>query len=340
MDLKTAYMGLELRHPVVASASPMSATLDGIKRMEDGGVSAIVMFSIFEEQIRHENETFSRLMEAGSESFAESLSYFPEVDAYHVGPEHYLELIRRASEQVDVPLIASLNCVTSEGWSEYAKQMQQAGADGLELNIYGVEADLGIGGSEIEQRHLHILEVVKSAVSIPVALKLSPFFSAMGHMAKRLDQAGADALVLFNRFYQPDIDIRELEVAPILQLSSANEIRLPLLWTALLHGKVDASLGAATGVEGPDEVVKYLLAGADAVMTTSALLRHGPDYAATLVYGLKEWMEARGFSSIAQMRGSMSHENVANPSAFERANYIRMLEGYKNGYAWETPGGS
>jgi dihydroorotate dehydrogenase (fumarate) len=332
MNLKTAYMGLELQHPVVASASPMSGTLDGIKRMEDGGVAAIVMFSIFEEQIRHENDVYTRMTEAGTESFAESLSYFPEVGAYAAGPDAYLELIRRASEQVDIPLIASLNCVSSEGWSTYARQMQQAGADGLELNIYGVEADPDVGATEVEQHYLHILEAVKSTVNIPVALKLSPFFSAMGHMAQRLDQAGADALVLFNRFYQPDIDINGLEVAPVLQLSSASEIRLPLLWTALLHGKIKASLGAATGVEGPDEVVKYLLAGADAVMTTSALLRNGPAYAATLVDGLKQWMEGHGFASLGQMRGSMSHAKVADPGAFERANYIRMLEGFSNEY--------
>lgn len=333
MNLTTDYMGIELKHPVVASASPMSATLDGIKRMEDGGVAAVVMFSMFEEQIRHENEAYSFLMEAGTESFAESLSYFPEVNAYHVGPDAYLELIRRANEQTDIPIIASLNCVTSEGWSQYAKQMEQAGAHGLELNIYGIEADLEVPSAEVEERHLLILQAVKQAVNIPVALKLSPFFSAPGYMARRLDQAGADGLVLFNRFYQPDIDIEELAVAPALQLSSAREIRLPLLWTALLYGKINASLGATTGVEGPAEVVKYLLAGADVVMSTSALLRHGPAYAASLVEGLTAWMEARGVSSLKEMRGSMSHGKVANPEAFERANYIKVLESYERGYA-------
>lgn len=329
MDLCTTYMGLRLQHPVVASASPMSATLDGIRRMEDGGVAAIVMFSIFEEQVREENERFSSQMEAGSESFAEALSYFPEVDAYYVGPDAYLDLIRRATEQVDVPVIASMNCMTGEGWVDYAKQMQQAGAHGLELNIYSVQADVGIAGPEVEERHLRILSMVKSAVTIPVSLKLSPFFSATGHMARRLDQAGADALVLFNRFYQPDMDITNLDVESVLELSSASEIRLPLLWTALLHGRINASLGATTGVEGPEEVVKYLLAGADAVMTTSALLRRGPGYAATLVDGLKDWMEAREFSSVAELKGRMSHQHVANPGAFERANYIRMLESFK-----------
>lgn len=332
MDLTTNYMGLKLKHPVIASSSPLSGTIDGIKRLEDGGAAAIVMFSLFEEQIRHENEAFSHLMESGTLSFAESLSYFPEVEDFAVGPDSYLNLLRRAAEELDIPVIASLNCVTSEGWIDYARQMEQAGAKGLELNIYGIQADLDISGKEVEQRYLDILVAVKSTVSIPVALKLSPFFSAMGHMAKRLDQAGADALVLFNRFYQPDLDITELEVAPTLELSSPNEIRLPLLWIALLHGKVHASLGATRGVDSADEVIKYLLAGADTVMTTSALLRNGPAYTTVLVDGLKSWMESRGFSSIARMRGSMSYRKVANPGAFERANYIKVLESYKGQY--------
>ncbi len=332
MDLTTNYMGLTLQHPIIASASPLSGTLDGIKRLEDGGSAAVVMFSLFEEQIRHENDAFSHLMESGTQSFAESLSYFPDVDEYQVGPESYLELLHDASEAIDVPIIASLNCVTGDGWIDYAKQMQQAGADGLELNIYSVEPDLDATSDELEQRYIDILKAVKSTVSIPVALKLSPFFSAMGNMAKRLDEAGADALVLFNRFYQPDIDIQDLEVKPSLGLSSAGEIRLPLLWIAILHGKLNASLAATRGVENPDEVIKYLLAGADAVMTTSSLLRHGPAYTNTLLEGLKAWMEARRFSSVKQVRGSMSRAKVANPAAFERANYIRVLESYQSAY--------
>ena len=332
MDLTTNYMGLTLQHPIIASASPLSGTLDGIKRLEDGGSAAVVMFSLFEEQIRHENDAFSHLMESGTQSFAESLSYFPDVDEYQVGPESYLELLHDASEAIDVPIIASLNCVTGDGWIDYAKQMQQAGADGLELNIYSVEPDLDATGDELEQRYIDILKAVKSTVSIPVALKLSPFFSAMGNMAKRLDEAGADALVLFNRFYQPDIDIQDLEVKPSLGLSSAGEIRLPLLWIAILHGKLNASLAATRGVENPDEVIKYLLAGADTVMTTSSLLRHGPAYTNTLLEGLKAWMEARRFSSVKQVRGSMSRAKVANPAAFERANYIRVLESYQSAY--------
>ncbi len=332
MELTTNYMGLKLKHPIVASAGPLSGTLDGFRRLEDGGVSAIVMFSLFEEQIRHENEAFFYLMESGTHSFAESLSYFPQVEEKPAGPEEYLNLLSRAAEAVDVPVIASLNCVTGEGWIDYARQMQQAGAAGLELNIYSIAADLEATSSEVEQHYLDILAAVKSAVSIPISLKLSPFFSSMGHMAKRLDEAGADALVLFNRFYQPDLDITELEVSPYLGLSSAGEIRLPLLWVALLYGKLNASLGATRGVEKSDEVIKYLLAGADVVMTTSALLRNGPDYAVTLLDGLRQWMDARNFASIDQVRGVMSHGKVANPGAFERANYIRMLESYRGAY--------
>jgi len=332
MDLTTQYMGLQLKHPLVASASPLSGTLDGIKRLEDGGAAAVVMFSLFEEQIRHENDSFSHLIESGSQSFAESLSYFPESEDYPVGPESYLNLLNRAAQASDIPIIASLNCVTGEGWIDYARQMQQAGAAGLELNIYAVEADLNTTSAEVEQRYLDILTAVKATVDIPVALKLSPFFSSVGNMAKRLDQAGADALVLFNRFYQPDIDIHELEVAPTLSLSSASEVRLPLLWIALLHGQLNASLAATRGVESYEEVIKYLLAGADAVMTTSVLLRNGPAYLTVLVEGLKHWMEARGFTSVDQFRGSMSHGKVADPGAFERANYIRVLESFKSAY--------
>jgi len=329
MDLTTRYMGLELKHPIVASASPLSESLDGIKQLEDANAAAVVMFSLYEEQIRQESEAFDYFMEHGTLSFAESLSYFPEIDDQPAGPDNYLDLVRRASEAVDIPVIASLNCVSSEGWIDYARQLQGAGASGLELNIYAIEANLAVSGREVEQCYLDILRLVKSSVSIPVALKLSPFFSAIGHMAKQLDDAGADALVLFNRFYQPDLDIDHLEVAPTLRLSQAGEIRLPLLWIALLHGNVSASLGATRGVETAVEVIKYILAGADVVMSASALLRNGPRYLGNLVDGLSEWMDERGFRSLGQMRGVMSRGKVKNPKAFERANYIKVLESYK-----------
>ena len=329
MDLRTTYMGMELQHPIVASASPLSGSVASIRRLEDAGAAAVVLFSLFEEQLKHESAALEYLMTAGTESFAESLSYFPEVDDYTVGPDRYLELVRQASEAVDIPIIASLNGITNTGWIEYARLMQEAGARGIELNIYYIPADLTTSGREVEQRYIEIVKAVKAAVSIPVAVKLSPFFSAIGSMAKALDDAGADALVLFNRFYQPDFDLDKLEVAPNLQLSAPDEIRLPLLWIAVLHGKLRASLGATRGVHSPVEVVKYLMAGADAVMTTSALLKHGVDYLGTLREGLRTWMERRRYESVAQMKGSMSQRNVSDPTAFERANYIKTLESYK-----------
>lgn len=335
MDLRTTYMGLELNHPVVASASPLSNSVDGIKKLEDAGAAAVVMFSLFEEQIRHEKERFDYLMETTSETYAESLSYFPEIEDYHTGTEEYLTLLQKASEATDIPIIASLNGITNEGWIEYAKQMQDAGAKGLELNIYYIPTNLGISGSDVEQRYLDVLKTVKGSVSIPVALKLSPFFSSMGQMAKRLDDAHADALVLFNRFYQPDFDLDQLEVLNDLQLSTSNEIRLPLLWIAVLYGRINASLGATSGVQSEQEIVKYLMAGADAVMSTSALLKNGINYMSVLLEGLKSWMEKREYASVSQMKGSMSQQKVADPDAFERANYIKILERYKNPYTPE-----
>lgn len=332
MDLRTTYMGMELQHPIVASASPLSGTVANIKRLEDAGASAVVMFSLFEEQLKHESDALEYLMTAGTESFAESLSYFPEVDDYTVGPDSYLDLLRRASEAVDIPLIGSLNGVTNTGWIEYARLMQDAGAKGIELNIYYIPADLNTSGREVEERYIEIVKAVKASVTVPVSVKLSPFFSAIGAMAKALDDAGADALVLFNRFYQPDFDLDKLEVAPSLNLSTPDEIRLPLLWLAVLYGRLRASLGATRGVHTPVEVVKYLMAGADVVMTTSALLKNGIDYLTTLRDGLRTWMEVHHYASVAQMKGSMSQRNVADPTAFERANYIKTLESYKSQY--------
>lgn len=329
MDLSTEYMGLRLAHPVIASASPLSEDVDGIKLLEDSGAAAVVLFSLFEEQIQRENAAFEQLMEMGTDSFAESLSYFPEPDDYHVGAESYLELIRQAAESVDIPIIASLNGSTNEGWTDYARNMQEAGASGIELNIYYMPTDLTLTGVDVERNYLSILKSVKAAVSIPVALKLSPFFSSFGNMASMFAEAGADALVIFNRFYRPDIDLDRMEPVTNLQLSSAYEIRLPLAWIAILHGRINASLAATSGVHSPDEVVKYLLAGADAVMTASALLKSGVGFIGNLRDGLASWMHERGYDSVAQMKGSMSQQHVADPSAFERANYIKILEGYK-----------
>ncbi len=329
MDLQTTFMGLKLQHPIVASASPFSESVDNIKRMEDAGAAAVVMFSLFEEQLRHESAAMEHLMASGTNSYAESLSFFPEVEDARAGPEDYLELIRRASEAVDIPIIGSLNGITSEGWTETAKLIEDAGAKGIELNVYYIPADLELSGREVEQRYLDVVKAVKSVVSIPVALKLGPFFSAFANMARQFDQAGADALVLFNRFYQPDFDLDKLEVVTNLTLSTANEIRVPLLWIAVLYGRIEASLAATRGVTSAVEVVKYIMAGADAVMTTSALLKRGIEYLTVLQDDLKAWMEQRGYDSVAQMKGSMSHKHCADPSAFERANYIKVLESYQ-----------
>ncbi len=325
-DLATTYLGLRLQHPIVASAGPLSHSLDGIRQLEDAGAAAIVLFSLFEEQIRLENAATEHLIGVGAESFPEALGYFPAVEDYEVGPEPYLELIRRAREATGIPIIASLNGMTRAGWVDFARKIEQAGASALELNIYYIPADLGTTGRDVEELYLHVLREVRAAVRIPIAMKLSPFFSAPGEMAQRLVAEGADGLVLFNRFYQPDFDLEKLEVAPALQLSRPEEIRLPLLWIAILHGRLKTSLAASTGVHSSEEVVKYLLAGADAVMTTSALLKHGPRHLETLTSGLRQWMERRSYASVEQMKGAMSQENVANPAAFERANYIKTLE--------------
>jgi dihydroorotate dehydrogenase (fumarate) len=329
VDLRTSYVGLTLEHPIVASAGPLSETLDGVRRLEDGGAAAIVLFSLFEEQIRHANATLSALMDAGSESCPEALSYFPARGDYAVGPDAYLDLIRRARESVGVPIFASLNAVTSSGWADYARQMEQAGASALELNVFHLPSDVTLSARDVEARYLDVVQAVRSTVRIPVAVKLAPFFSAPGEMARRLHEAGADGLVLFNRFYQPDIDIDRLEVVPTLELSTAADMRLPLLWIAILHGRVSLSLAASSGVETGRDVAKFLLAGADVVMTTAALLRHGPAHLRTMLEGLRTWMEARRYESVAQLKGSMSQRYVADPAAFERANYIRVLRSYR-----------
>ena len=334
-DLTTTYLGLQLRHPVVASASPLSHTVQGIRGLEDAGASAVVLFSLFEEQIAQENAALAHLGALGSDSSPEALGYFPgfaSLEDFEVGPDAYLELIRRAKESVDIPVIASLNGTTDGGWTHYATLMERAGADAIELNLYRIAAGPDANGAQVEAQLVDVVAAVRAAVSIPVAVKLGPHFSAFGDVARRLVAAGANGLVLFNRFYQPDFDLDRLDVAPTLELSTPGEIRLPLLWIALLHGRVQASLAATTGVETSAEVVKYVLAGADVVMTASALLRHGVGHLQTLVTGLDEWLDARYVSSVAKLRGSMSQANVAEPERFERANYIRILQGWRHPY--------
>ena len=328
MQLDTTYMGLPLKHPIIASAGPISRTVDGIRTLEDSNAAAIVMFSLFEEQIRRENEISEQRMSAGAESFGESLSYFPEVENYDVGPDDYLELARHAVEATDVPIIASLNGFTNEGWIDYAKLIEETGVHGLELNVYYIPADITTTSAQVEARYLEVLQAVRSAVKIPIAIKLSPYFTAFGSMAKQLTDSGADALVLFNRFYQPEIDLESMSIAPTLELSQPNEIRLPLLWIAVLAGQVDASIAATSGVRSAAEVIKYLLAGADVVMTTSSLLRSGPRHMADLLRGLAQWMVDKGYDDVDQLRGAMSQRQAADPAAYERANYIKVLQSY------------
>jgi dihydroorotate dehydrogenase (fumarate) len=328
-DLKTTYLGLALAHPIVASASPLARSVDGVRSLEDGGAAAIVLASLFEEQIVRDNESFAHYAAAGTESFAESLSYFPAVPGAPAGPDEYLELVAAARAAVDVPVIASLNGASEYGWVEFATQLEAAGAHAIELNIFHLPLDAEATGREVEDRYVRVVQAVRHAIRIPLAVKLSPYFSAFGEMAARLVRAGANGLVLFNRFYQPDFDLERLEVVPNLELSTPHEIRLPLLWIAVLRGRLSASLAATSGVQTAAEVVKYLLAGADVAMTTSALLRHGPTHLRTLVAGLTRWMEGHRYESVAQLRGAMSQQNVADPDAFERANYVRVLHSWR-----------
>ena len=330
MDLSTNYMGLKLKHPIIASSSPLSDTLEGIKLLEDSGASAVVMYSLFEEQIRRENEAFDFFLESGTESFAESLNFFPNIDISPKGPEQYLNLLRKAVEATEIPIIASLNGMTNEGWIDYAKQLQQAGASAIELNIYFIPTDIDMTPAAVEQSYFDILQAVKTAVTIPVAIKLSPFFSATGNMAKRLDAAGADGLVLFNRFYQSDIDLDNLKIDSRAELSTPAEIRVPLLWIAVLYGRIKASLAASRGIHSATEIIKYLLAGADVVTVASVLMKNGPQYLNVLVNETHNWLTARDYKSLSEVRGVMSRINVKDPAAFERVNYIKVLESFEN----------
>ncbi len=329
MNMSTRYMGLALPHPIVASASPLARTLDGIRRLEDNGVAAVVLPSLFEEQILQEQAAYGHLMEAGADSFAEALNYFPELDAVERGSDRYLELIEAATSSVDIPVIASLNGVSPSGWIDFATNIEAAGAVAIELNVFYLATDIDETGSEVEQRYLEVMRSVKNAVAIPVAIKIAPFFSAPANIIRQLVNSGANGVVLFNRFYQPDFDIDSLSVAPVLDLSRPVDIRPGLFWISLLHGHIDASIAASSGVNSAAEVIKYLLAGADIVMTTSALLRLGPEYIASLQEGLAEWMQRKGFASIEAMRGTMSRQNLPDVEAFERANYMEVLDSYR-----------
>jgi dihydroorotate dehydrogenase (fumarate) len=318
-----------LRNPVVAGAGPITGDLDNIRRLEDFGAGAVVLPSMFEEQVEHERQLIDDLIATGSDSYSEALTYFPAQTAFSFGPERYLELVRRAANLVDIPVIASLNGVSDHGWTDYAQQLEEAGARAIELNIYFIPGDLSLTGAAVEQRYIDVVTAVKAAVKIPVSVKIGPYFSAVGDVSRRLVGAGANGLVLFNRFFHPDIDLTGLALVPNLELSRSFEIRLPLLWIGVLSGRLEASLAASTGVDKAGDVIKYILVGADVVMTTSSLLRHGVGHVKELVSGLEDWLVARELESLDAIRGRMSHRHIADPSAYERANYIKMLQSYK-----------
>ncbi|MGQ9632231.1 MAG: dihydroorotate dehydrogenase-like protein [bacterium] len=329
MDLSTNYMGMALKNPIVPSASPLSKSLDGIRRLEDAGAAAVVMYSLFEEQITLESRQLDHYLSYGAESFGEALSYFPEMKSYNVGPDEYLNLISRAKRAVGIPIIGSLNGVSTGGWIDYARKIEQASADGLELNVYYIPTNPSMTGAEVEQMYLDVLRDVKRSVSIPVAMKLSPYFSATAHIAQLLAKGGADALVLFNRFYQPDIDIENLEVTPRLVLSDSDELRLPLRWVAILYGRIPVDFAITTGVHTHEDVLKALMAGANVAMMASELLRNGVRRIGEILNDMAKWMEEHEYESVAQLRGIMSQRNVAEPAAFERANYMKILQSFR-----------
>jgi dihydroorotate dehydrogenase (fumarate) len=329
IDLTTTYLGLTLKNPVVPSSSPLSERVDNICRMEDAGAAAVVMYSLFEEQLTWESQQLDHYLSYGTYSFAEALDYFPEMEHYHIGPEGYLNLINRAKQAVDIPIIGSLNGVSTGGWVEYARNIEEAGADALELNVYYIPTDVGMTGTEVEQMYVDVLIDVKRSVSIPVAVKLSPYFSATANMAFRLAEAGANALVLFNRFYQPDFDLENLEVVPHLVLSDRHELRLPLRWVAILYGRVPVDFAITSGVHTYEDVLKGLMAGANVTMMTSELLRNGLGRIGEILAELVQWMAAHDYESVSQMQGSMSQRHVGEPAAFERANYMRVLHSWR-----------
>jgi dihydroorotate dehydrogenase (fumarate) len=325
MDLSTTYLGLKLRSPLVPSASPLSEDVSNIKRMEDAGAGAVVLYSLFEEQIRYERYELNWHLTHGTESYPEALTYFPEPEEFRIGPEEYLKHIAQAKESVKVPVIASLNGSTLSGWTDFAKQIEQAGADALELNIYYIPTDAELTGADVEQTYIDILKGVKAELSIPVAVKLSPFFSNFANVAKRFEEAGADGLVLFNRFYQPDIDLEALEVTPNILYSTPMAMRLPLRWIAILYERVGLSLAATSGIHRGTDALKCLMAGADATMICSALMRHGIPQLRVIEREMSAWMEEHEYESVEQLKGSMSQKNCANPTAFERAQYMQAL---------------
>ncbi|MCC6932021.1 MAG: dihydroorotate dehydrogenase-like protein [Deltaproteobacteria bacterium] len=327
MDLSTNYLGLQLRNPVIVASSPISKKVDEAKKAEAAGAAAIVMYSLFEEQIQQEQKALDKFLNANVDCFSEALSYFPEPASYaNIDAEAYIKHLEQVKRGTSIPVIGSLNGVSSGGWMKYAKRMEEAGADAIELNVFYVPANLELSPSEIEDRYIDNLRAIKSEVKIPVAVKLSPFFTALGHFAKRLNEAGADGLVLFNRFFCPDIDLEKLEVTPQLFLSDKTENRLVLRWIAILHGHMKANICATSGIRDAEDVLKMMMAGANAVAICSVLLQNGPAHIAKILDGMRHWMADHEYTSIEQMRGSMSYRSVAEPSAYERANYMKTIQ--------------
>jgi dihydroorotate dehydrogenase (fumarate) len=327
-DLTTSYLGLGLRNPLVASASPLSKKVESVRRLADAGAAAVVLHSLFEEQISHESRELDHYLNRGSEAYPEALSYFPDLDSYNFGPEAYLEHLHQLKHAVDIPVIGSLNGTSPGGWVEYARRIEQAGADALELNLYALPTDPDLSGGELEDQYVALVRAVRAQVRIPLALKLSPFFTALPHTARRFVEAGADGLVLFNRFYQPDIDLEALEVVPNLTLSTSHDLRLPLRWIAILSGRIPADFALTSGVHSAHDVLKAMMAGARVAMLTSELLANGIGRLSDILADLRAWMEEHEYESIAQMQGSMSQRAVADPGAFERANYMRALSSF------------
>jgi dihydroorotate dehydrogenase (fumarate) len=329
-DLSTTYLGLRLKNPLVISASPLSKKVDLARRLEAAGASAIVLYSLFEEQITHESHEIDHYLSRGAESYAEALSYFPEMEHYNVGPDRYLDHLRRLKQTLDIPVIGSLNGISAGGWIEYAHNIEQAGADALELNIYYLPTDPHVTGAELEDTYVNLVRMVRAQVRIPIALKLSPFVTALPHLAQRFTEAGANGLVLFNRFYQPDFDLEALEVVPSLTLSSSDDLRLPLRWIAILYGRVAADLALTGGVHTAQDALKAMMAGAKVAMLASELIAHGAERLSAILADMHAWMLEHDYESIAQMQGSMSQQSVAEPAAFERANYMKALNSFDN----------
>lgn len=329
MNLTTNYLGMVLKNPIVASSSPLSHTVDSIRRLEDAGAAAVVMYSLFEEQIGFDSYYIDHHLTQGIDTYAESINYFPDMQSYNVGPDEYLNLIRRAKEAVNIPIIGSLNGASVGGWMDYATLIEDAGADALELNIYYLPTNIQITGIEVEALYLDILSSVRRAVSIPLAVKLSPFFSSIANMASRLSNHGADGLVLFNRFYQPDFDLENLEVAPRLVLSNSDDLRLPLRWVAILYGRLSSDLAITSGIHTSHDIIKGLMAGAKVTMMASELLKNGVRRIGQVLNELVTWLNEHEYDSVMQMIGAMSQKHCAEPAAFERANYIKMLDSYR-----------